>query len=68
MTVEERVVELLRERGPMTSYEIGLALGSRYHTYSAVSKCANSTLYRMVNKGVITRDRSTKPLKWVVVE
>lgn len=68
MNTEERILGILGERGGMTTFEIGKALGCRFQTRNAIVGETSHAMYRLLSKGLVWQDKTTRPLTWRLKE
>ena len=69
MTKKDRVLQILREYGPLTCLEIANIMGSKYRLDIHKAKEAQQTIYSsLVPQGLIEKVPDTKPVKWRIKE
>jgi hypothetical protein len=64
MTKKDRVINILKEHGELTTAEIADHLGSRFRSSHCRSADYRLTIYRLLYSGVIERVPNVKPIRW----
>lgn len=64
MTKKQRVINILKEHGELTTAEIADQLGSKFRSPHCRSADYRSTIYRLLYSGAVERVPNVKPIRW----